>query len=253
MRRCIATGITLALALWTAECTGARTPSTRTLAVALFGDSLAVQAAPDFDRLLGVKGVVVSNHVYPGTATCDWLPAMSQEASAHPRAAVLEFSGNTLTTCMRGCPPESASAVQRYCTDLEKAIEDFLSAGTKVFLVGTPVTYTQWMNHDPRRNDLNQAMKGLAAEHGHEVTYIDAGRAVEGADGAFAWTLPCLVAEPCDGPVVGGVRTNVVRAPDGVHFCPLLADFALGCGSYNSGAYRFADAIAVPVLAALGR
>lgn len=36
-------------------------------------------------------------------------------------------------------------------------------------------------------------------------------------DGAFAWTLPC----PSFEPVCGGENgDNVVRAPDGVHFCP---------------------------------
>ena len=79
------------------------------------------------------------------------------------------------------------------------------------------------------------------------VEYVDAGQAVM-ADGSFTWTLPCLSGEPCTGPS----GTNVVRAPDGVHFCPNGIATQVGyfheCTVYSSGALRFATAMLSPVL-----
>ncbi len=68
------------------------------------------------------------------------------------------------------------------------------------------------------------------------------------ANGAFSWTLPCLPTEPCTGPT----GTDVVRAPDGVHFCPTGEDTFRGyfavCNVYASGAFRFAAAMLGPAL-----
>jgi hypothetical protein len=84
--------------------------------------------------------------------------------------------------------------------------------------------------------------------HPGSVTYVDAGASVEGPGGVFTWSLPCLPTEPCDGLIVAGIPSNVVRAPDGVHFCaPSTA--AEGCdNTYSSGAFRFASAMADPVI-----
>ena len=79
------------------------------------------------------------------------------------------------------------------------------------------------------------------------VTYVDAGQAVM-ANGAFTWTLPCLSNEPCTGPS----GTNVVRSPDGSHFCPTgqttIEGYLAICNVYSSGAYRFAAAMLGPAL-----
>jgi hypothetical protein len=68
------------------------------------------------------------------------------------------------------------------------------------------------------------------------------------ANGAYTQTLPCLPAEPCTGPS----GTNVVRAPDGVHFCPTGNTTAEGyfevCDVYSSGAFRYAVAMLGPAL-----
>jgi hypothetical protein len=74
--------------------------------------------------------------------------------------------------------------------------------------------------------------------------------------GVWSRTQPCLASEPCTGPVVGGVRTNVVRAPDGVHFCPTGRPSVRGrtfpCSTSASGARRYATAILEPLLASAG-
>ena len=80
---------------------------------------------------------------------------------------------------------------------------------------------------------------------------MDAGAAVEGPGGTFAWTLPCMATEPCTGPVVGGVPSNTVRSPDGADFCPIPVvgppAQAGSCPVYSSGAFRYASAMASPV------
>jgi len=226
--------------------------------VVLFGDSLAYQAAPYFDWLVQANGgATVKNFVFGGTAACDWLPTMRTVARTRPQIAVLEFSGNTFTSCMQGCPAESPSAIERYCTDITTAITLFLHVGTRVFLAGTPITEAKWLAHDPHWNDLNRAFAQLAAKYPSRVTYIDAGRSVEGPGQSFVSTLPCLSFEPCDGPTVDGVETDVVRSPDGVHFCTGGPGNPLGlsgpCLGYSSGAYRFASAMAGPVIRVIDR
>jgi hypothetical protein len=124
-----------------------------------------------------------------------------------------------------------------------------------VFLAGTPILRAQWTAHDPNWDVLNQAFAGLAAQHPGRVTYIDAGKAVEGSDDTYLSTMPCLFFEPCTGPTIDGMRTDVVRSPDGVHFCPDQSGNAVGqvfhCDVYSSGAYRFAAAMAGPVIRSL--
>jgi hypothetical protein len=220
----------------------------------MFGDSLAYQAAPYFNQLVQAGGRArVSDFVFGGTATCDWLSDMRRDARTRPpRAVVMEFTGNTFTPCMRSCVPESSSALGRYCSDMSEAIGIFLAVGAHVYLEGTPIDYRQWVGHDPHWDDLDQAFAKLARAYPGRVTYVDAGTAVEGRHQAFVWSLPCLVFEPCTGPTVAGVRNDIVRSPDGVHFCPDQNGNAIGqvvpCDVYSSGAFRFAMAMAGPVI-----
>jgi len=142
----------------------ATAPSHGVASVVLFGDSLSSQAAPDFDRLVMAGGATVANYVYGGTAACDWLSTMRKVAASAPRAAVLEFVGTTFAACMQGCPPESASAVTKYCGDVASAIAAFAAAGSHVFLEGTPITRGQSVADDPHWDDLNRAFQALAAK-----------------------------------------------------------------------------------------
>ena len=223
--------------------------------VVIFGDSLAYQAEPYFNLLVQSGGkVAVSDYTYGGTAVCDWLPEMRAVAgSVRPQVAVLEFAGNTFTSCMGGCVAGSRAAVSRYCSNLAVAIQVFLAAGTHVFLEGTPIDHQEWVTHDPHWSDLNNAIAALAEKHPGRVSYVDAGRAVEGPGQSFVWVLPCLYFEPCTGPRIAGVGNNVVRSPDGTHFCTGQSGNTAGqvgeCRSYSSGAFRFAAAMAGPVIA----
>jgi hypothetical protein len=221
--------------------------------VALFGDSLAWEARGYFSALIRASGDTPLIFTRRGTAVCDWLPEMrSVEAQFHPRAVELEFSGNALTACMRDYEPPSPAYFQKYRTDTLAAIFILEAGGAHVFLIGAPINRddTSVRNWD----QLNGQYRSIAEADPAHVTYVDAGAAVEGPGHSFTATLPCLMDEPCTGPIVKGVPSNVVRAPDGGHFCPVEKDPLLGiigpCPVYSSGAYRYAfamvSALAVP-------
>ena len=92
---------------------------------------------------------------------------------------------------------------------------------------------------------LNAMYASLAAGT-RGVSYVDAGAAVE-SNGQFTWSLRCLPHEPC-----GPNGTDIVRSPDGVHFCPdgnatISVPYDV-CDVYSSGALRFAGAMLGPAL-----
>jgi hypothetical protein len=214
--------------------------------VALFGDSLAWEAQGYFSALVRASGATPLTFTRSGTAICDWLSKMrSVEARFHPSAVELEFSGNAITTCMQHYTPPSSAYFEKYRADTLTAISIFEGGGAHVLLIGAPINRddTSVRNWD----QLNGQYSAMAKADPAHVTYTDAGAAVEGPGHTFATTLPCLLDEPCTGPMVRGVPSNIVRAPDGGHFCPVEKDPQLGiigpCPVYSSGAYRYAFAM----------
>jgi hypothetical protein len=208
--------------------------------VDLFGDSLGYQAAPYLDMLFAQShGFTLSNHTYGGTATCDWLSRMAAAADERPQAALLVFSGNALTPCMDGVTPRSPEYYDLYRTYTKRAIGIFSAEGVHVFLVGTPIDASSMAGWD----QLDDIYRQLAEADPQTVTFVDAGASVETATGGFTWALPCISVEPS----CGQDGTNVVRSPDGIHFCPNGTPATAGvtgpCGEYSSGAFRFALAM----------
>lgn len=208
--------------------------------VDLFGDSLGYQAEPYLDTFFSwTHNFTVSNYTYGGTATCDWLSKMAVAAAERPLAALLVFSGNAFTPCMDGVAPRSPQYYDLYTTYTKQAIAVFSAVGTHVFLVGTPVDETSVAGWD----HLDDIYRRLAQPRPFTVTFVDAGASVETVTGGFTWALPCMSFEPSCGP--GG--TNVVRSPDGSHFCPNGTSARRGvtapCDEYSPGAFRFALAM----------
>jgi hypothetical protein len=232
------------LALLAACSSGQHYPSK----VALFGDSLSWESQPYYTTLVHDTGeAALTFESHGGTAICDWLDKMRQvEEADHPRAVELQFSGNALTPCMEGYAPNTSSYYDKYRADTEAAIAIFARAGVRVYLVGAPIARSQ--QSDPAWDTLNHQYAKIAAADPRHVTYVDAGTAVEGPGHTYVDTLACLPQEQCTGPVVEGVPSNTVRAPDGVHFCPVMSGDAngviSGCPVYSSGAYRYASAMA---------
>jgi ribosomal protein L24E len=213
--------------------------------VALYGDSLAGEAGEDFNSLAQSAGASAFVRTYPGTAPCDWIPEMSaDDAAFHPTDVVLLFTGANFTPCMNGDALGSPQYYAKYQADMQAAIDLLRADGAHVFLVGVP--YDESASLSANDATLNQLYASVAAAN-TGVDYVDAGQSVM-SYGSFTWTLPCLPGEPCTGPS----GTNVVRAPDGVHFCPngvtTQVAYYTECTVYSSGAFRFATAMLNPAL-----
>jgi len=221
--------------------------------VAVYGDSLSQQAQPYFKRLMAAEDT--SNTTYysshGGTALCDWLGRMRTMAkTTHFEAVMLEFSGNALTRCMAKVRYYTPAYYAKYRADTMAAIGIWVPTGAHVFLIGAPVTRQQ-QESVPDWDALNRQYAQIAAADPRHVTFVDAGLAVEGPGGTYTRTLPCYIGEPCTGPVVDGVRSNIVRSADGVHFCP-VAEVRESCRAYAAGAFRFAAAMVHGLVTAPG-
>ena len=226
--------------------------------VVLYGDSLSAESQGYFAEFLIRNGVTdVQTKSFGGMALCDYLDAMRQDAAQlHPTAVVIEFSGNAFTPCMQnadGTPLTGDQWLARYRDAATEALRIFAPSGTHVYFVGTPLSRRTADAHDPNADLLNRLYASLSTLG--LSTYVDAGAAVLD-HGHWTETLPCLANEPCEGPTdSNGTPTNIVRAPDGAHFCPGAADavrgVTSGCPVWSSGAFRFGTAMATPVLHAL--
>jgi hypothetical protein len=225
---------------------GPRTPRHGVPRIALYGDSLVSEAGQDFESLAELAGASVQVHSFPGTSPCNFFTSMAAAAKEwHPTVAMLAFTGDAFTTCMDGVQVGTPPYFTKYEDDTRTAISIFRSVSAKVVLVGQPADASARLTRNG--SALNRIYRSLA-ETSPGVTYADAGVAVM-AEGRFTWTLPCLSGEPCTGPD----KTNIVRAPDGVHFCPDGKTSPVNgferCDVYSSGAFRYASAM---LKAALG-
>ena len=224
--------------------------------VVLYGDSLAWEARDFFTRALaGAFITQVTTRTFGGTAICDWLGQMRADAaSLRPDAVVVEFSGNALTPCMRapnGSALTGATYFQKYASDSAAVLDIFSPRHALVFFVGAPISQDAERAGDRTALTLHTLYAALARSTPYG-RYIDAGASVL-AGGRWTATLPCLPTEPCMGRDAIGTPVNVVRAPDGVHFCPSALPAVRGvtapCSVWASGSWRFGNAMAAPVIA----
>jgi hypothetical protein len=225
--------------------------------VILYGDSLAWEAGEHFRLAFAHHpGIEVIERTFGGTAICDWLPAMRQDAARlSPGAVVVEFSGNAFTACMHE-DPSRGDLLQRYRDDAEAVVRIFEPTGAWLYFAGAPGP------QDPSRSGfnggrLNRMYRELAQTPDDRVDYVDAGGAVLDR-GRWTQTLPCLQEEPCEGGLdARGRPVNVVRAPDGNHFCPGSYQVHGGltgtCAVWSSGAFRYGIAMARPIIGLLSR
>lgn len=216
--------------------------------VVLYGDSLASEAEQTFSDQLGGHARVRAATV-PGAALCDVLDRMRDDLGRRttPRLAVIQFSGNNVTPCVQdanGDPLEGDALADRYATDARRAIELFSENGVQLYLVGSPPTTVS--STAVTLNERYRALATEASRAGSDVSFVDAHLAVSAPDGSFNQRLPCLPFETVDLGCDGG--SIVVRAPDGVHFCPTGRGDDRECPVWSSGAYRFGSAMAAPVL-----
>jgi hypothetical protein len=224
--------------------------------VVLYGDSLAQEAQIPFRNALAAAGInQVVTRTFGGTAICDWLPQMrADQARLHPDAVVIEFSGNALTPCMKdsaGRPLSGAAYFDKYGDDARTVLKIFAPNSPLVYFAGSPVNRQADKTHDPDAGRLNHLYATISSGQ-RNAQYIAADLAVTD-HGHWTETLPCLPEEPCTGGSdPEGNRVNIVRAPDGAHFCPGGAPAVRGvtdtCPVWSSGANRYGTAIAAPVI-----
>jgi hypothetical protein len=233
------------------------------VSVVLYGDSLAWEAETEFTHALHDAGIAsVWTRTFGGTAICDWFDEMRSDADEiRPSVVVVEFSGNALTPCMTDQRGDSLGLDRdahraKYRADARRVLQIFGASGTHVIFAGAPISLRAEETHDPGPRWFNQLYAALSIWF-PEAGYVDAGASVL-RNGRWTATLPCLPSEPCVGGTdADGVAVNVVRAPDGGHFCPGAPDavrgVTTGCPVWSSGAYRYGREMAASVLAGLER
>ena len=137
----------------------------------------------------------------------------------------------------------------------------------KVELVDAPTFTSHNYGHViSGSSKIARIYQAVAALHPTHVTYVNAGLSVEGPNGSWVKSLPCLAVEKAQGLCSGGdvqtirifgisTKLILVRGPDRLHFCtqqwPLSFPLT-GCPNYSSGVYRYSAAMLIPGMQALG-
>lgn len=212
----------------------------------LYGDSLGVESQDELASQL--RGEARLTPVAQGgAALCDALGQIRQDLDRRkPNVAILQFSGNNFTECTRGpdgAPLRGEALVAKYAADAAVAVSMLRERDVPVLIVGSPIGADS-----DNAAHVNQAYEALADQwstEGGGVTYVDAGASVLTPSGSYTLRLPCLDTEVgTEGCEDGQI---LVRAPDGIHFCPTQSGGTEKCPVYSSGAHRFATAIAAAV------
>ncbi|MEI6446303.1 MAG: hypothetical protein WCO96_00315 [Actinomycetes bacterium] len=227
--------------------------------VVLYGDSLSVESGRHVRSTLrrADSNVEFANRSFPGTAPCDWFQRASVDAERKTFAVIVEAFGNNQSKCQlteAGNRPRSEGDLywRRYRTDLRKLIAMFPDT-TKIFLTAPPAAYNDDSAGKSHSRRMLMTMRKAALGF-RNVRVVNAGKAVETTDGQYTRSLPCLRAEPeCTNQPKRGF--NLVRAEDGIHFCPPVlkatVESLARCPVYSSGAWRFGRAQAEPVASLL--
>lgn len=206
--------------------------------VYLVGDSLVLQASEYWLPMMEADGWTAREDSFAGTNTCDWFTAMEERRTNFaPSVVAISFGGNDATECMRhrdGSKLSEREFFEKYRDDTRHALEIW-GDDVSIYLVAPPAFY----DGDNRFAPTYMAF----AKQRRNVHFVDGGHLITPRH-QWRKTAPCLPEERCTGPVVAGVRHNVIRAADTVHFCPVDNSLDDPCPTYSSGAYRYARNIA---------
>ncbi len=225
--------------------------------VILYGDSLSVESAKYVRAALNRRQAVrFSSRAVSGSAPCDWIQRALNDSAESPDAVIIEAFGNNVSACQldsKGRRPASETLAywNQYRDDLHRLARVF-PPSTKVFITAAPAAYNDRSAHASHKHRMLIAM--LAAARGLDnVKVINAGRAVE-LHGKYTRVMPCRRNEHCSNRPRFGY--TYVRSRDGLHFCPPILRATVeqleNCPVRASGAWRFGNAQAAPVVAALG-
>jgi hypothetical protein len=239
----------------------------QTLSVVGFGDSEGAET----DQFLGgalrdAGGVttIFTPHDFPGTAVCDWIDNGTMESAVNADVVALFFDGDGFTPCTDPSAHLSPGALDDLTiADMEVAINMLLAGTVQHVLVVSPVpSHPSTTNSSSYLTSRLQSM--VRSYHNPRVSYTDSPSLSVSPTGAAPTTMPCTDLEisggVCQGPVVNGVRTNLVFATNG-HFCiaSLTSDapalpppLPAPCPGFQPGAWRWANAEAKAIFSLYG-
>jgi hypothetical protein len=240
---------------------------TQTLSVVGFGDSEGAET----DQFLGgalqdAGGVstIFTRHDFPGTAVCDWIDNGTMESAVNADVVALFFGGDGFTPCTDPSAHLSPAGLDDLTiADMEVAINMLLAGTVQHVLVVSPVpSHPSTTNSSSYLTSRLQSM--VRSYHNPRVSYTDSPSLSVSPTGAAPTTMPCTDLEisggVCQGPVVNGVRTNLVFATNG-HFCiaSLTSDapalpppLPAPCPGFQPGAWRWANAEAKAIFSLYG-
>ena len=213
--------------------------------IALYGDSLASEAGPDFAYLAGAAGAPVLIRTFPGIAICDDLPAMASDARTwHPTVVVLAFSGDAFTPCMAGYRLGTPAYFAKYVHDA-RGRHRHLQIGRSTGHPGGPPA-RRVIQGEPERDHPQQQLP--VARRGQQRCHLRRRRPGRAGRREVHPDPPV--------PVVRALyRAGGHQRRAGPGRCPLLPDrpttlvgYFEECDVYSSGAFRFASAMLASAL-----
>jgi len=239
----------------------------QTLSVVGFGDSEGAETDQFLGGALRDAGEVTTTftpHDFPGTAVCDWVDNGTMESAVNADVVALFFGGDGFTPCTDPSSHLSPAALDDLTIADMKVAINLLLAGTVQHVVvispvpGHPSTSVRAYSLAPRLQSM------VRSYHSSRVSYIDSPSLSVSPTGSVPTTMPCTNLEisggVCQGPVVNGMRTNLVFATNG-HFCiaSLTSDapalpppLPAPCPGFQPGAWRWANAEAKAIFSLYG-
>lgn len=203
--------------------------------VYIYGDSLAWESREAIQAWGAARKYDVVLHSRFGGAPCSFFDQMRSDRSGPVpvHAVIVAFTGNPayMSPCVG---PDQVASHGQQIRELARIWE---GSGAHVIWAATPR-----LPYDVSER-AQDAMRAEATRLG--LVVADAGQYVT-PHRKWATVMPCLTGEPCVGHEINPAVPpghNIVRANDGVHFCPGGPRGFTPCPYYSSGAWRFARAL----------
>lgn len=198
----------------------------------VYGDSLVYESRNEIRAWSHQRGWDLHQVSHFGAAPCTFFDRMRRHRTDPPDVVLVESVGNP-----DFAPCVGNDVVASFRAQVRELKSIWTGSGTRVVIVlvpAVPTSVSRWSE------PVQRAMADEARKVGIEV--VDGGALVTPGR-RWAWTLPCLRGERCDGhrtdPQVAPGR-NIVRANDRTHLCPGEPHGFDPCRHYSSGSWRFA-------------
>jgi hypothetical protein len=210
--------------------------------VAVFGDSLTVQAWDYLRGLARYGGLPFSGDRISGTALCDWREEIDQRLAGEPPAfLVFGFAGNNVTDCTGRATGSALGDV--YERDAREVVAQARRVGTHVVIVGPPDMGVEHVDRNATavRAAFEHVAQEAAAAGDDGVTYAD-GRDTISPRG-FSGVARC---ESWESEPLGCHDGEIpIRHPDGIRWSQPDA-YGYSGGSWRWAATMFSEVPPAP-------